>query len=141
MPGPGKTAAAETDRLEAEIASIFLNEYVCGHLRSAEEAMEGAVDAHAFGNAVCAIGMGRIQLPALVQLDQRQSIGSVAIDFVRTGKHEHGIGRVPASEFQQVQRSGGIDRKIREGLARCPIVRGLRCGVEYPDYIFAVFSK
>jgi hypothetical protein len=48
---------------------------------------------------------------------------------------------VLAHELQQVQRAGGVDAEIRERLARRPVVRGLRGGVDHQRDRAAVVAE
>src|SRR5690606_9865390 len=65
------------------------------------------------------------ELPARLQLDEREFVRPVAVDLVRRGEDEDRVRTVPAKSLQQVERAGRVDVEVRERLARGPIVRGL----------------
>ena len=94
--GAGQAAAAEAGRLHAEVAAIFLHQHVGRDFRGAEQAVQRLVDRHVFANAVH-LGVVSGDFPARVQLDQRQAVRRVAIDFVGRSEDEHGLRRQAAA--------------------------------------------
>ena len=79
--GAGQAPATEADRPHLEVAAVFLHQYVSRHLRGAEEAVQRLVDRHVLADSV-AVGVPGCDLPALLLLDQGQSIRRVSIYLI-----------------------------------------------------------
>src|SRR6185437_11779857 len=88
--------------------------------------MQGVIDRHGLRNSLC-VRMRWIDLPAGIQLDERQKIGCVSIDFVRRHVNEHCFWAVAARGLEQSGSSICVDGEVGDGIGGCPIVRGLRC--------------
>lgn len=84
--GARQTPAAKGSRLHTEVLPVLLHQNIGRYLRSAEQAVHGMVDRHILANAVV-IDVGRIDFPASFVLDQRQTIGRIAVDFI--GRREN----------------------------------------------------
>ena len=72
----------------------------------------------------------RADLPSRRPLDERQQVRRVTVYFIGREKNEYGVGGAPPSRLEHVERSQRVDAEIGEGVARGPIVRGLRRGVD-----------
>ena len=136
----GETPAAETRRLHAEIIAVFLHQHVGRHLARAEQRMFRLVNAHRLGNARL-IFMLRLNLPALFQFHQRQAVRRVAIDFVGGRENKNRFGTGFTRGLQQVQRANGVDAKIGVRIARGPVMRRLRGGVDDEFDVLAQFFE
>ena len=69
------------------------------------------VNAHGLGNAGFILVAG-LDFPALLQFDQRQAIGRVAIYLVGGGENEDRLGTGLAGGLQQVERADRVDTEI-----------------------------
>ena len=72
----------------------------------------------------------RVDLPARLELDAAAGVRRVAVDLVGRREDERRLGQRVARRLEQVQRAVGVDREIGLGLARRPVVRRLRGGVD-----------
>ncbi len=71
----------------------------------------------------------RLDFPAFLQLAQRQTVRGVAINFVRRCKNKRRFRAEISRRLEQIQRAVGVDGEIGLRIARRPIVRRLRRGV------------
>ncbi len=141
MARPGQAAAPEHRRLHAEVAAVFLNQHIRRDLGSAEQAVQGLVDAHGLRDSVSGPGMLGRQFPAGFQLDQRQVVRRVAIDLVGAGEDEYRPFRMAARRFQQVEGAVGVGGEIGHRLPRRPVVGGLGRRVDHRRDLPAVASE
>ena len=137
--GAGQAAAAEDPRWHPEITPVLLHQHVGGDFARAEKRVLRLVDGHALVDAD-GIRVRRVDLPALFQLHERQPVRRVTIDLVGARENEDRLGAVQPSGFQHVQRAGGVDPEIGVRLARRPVVRGLRGGVD-DDFDLAAIAR
>ena len=121
MRWPRQTTAAKARGLHSEVATVFLHQHVRSHFARTEERMFRLVNGHRFINADLE-RMFRINLPPLFQFYERQPIWRVAIDLVRAGENENGIGTMLPRLFEHVQRTVGIDAEIRKRIAGRPVM-------------------
>ncbi len=121
----GQTAAAEAGGVHAEVAAVLLDHGVGGELRDAEQRVLGLVDRQILVDPVLVVRMGLVDLPARRQLDQRQTVGVVAVDLVGRGEDEAGPGSELTRRFEQVERAVGVDAEVGVGILRRPVVRRL----------------
>ncbi len=129
MPGARETASAEHAGVHAEIATVLLHEDVGRDLGGPEDAVGGIVEAHLFGNAVFEPLVAPVDLPALVQLDQRETVRCVSVDLVGGREDERRLGSVESGRLEEIERTHGVHLEIGEGLLGCPVVRWLGRGV------------
>ena len=127
--GAGQAAAAEADGRHVEVAAVLLHQQVGGRLRDAEQRVGGAVDRHRRVDAAVVAVVLR-QLQPRLELHQRQPVGRVAVDLVGRGEDEGRVGAVLARRLEQVERAVGVDAEVGLRVARGPVVRGLRGGVD-----------
>ena len=124
-----QAAAAEAHRGHLEVAPVLLDQQVGRGLRDAEERVRALVDRHLqVDAAVPAMVLGQLE-PGLM-LDEWQRVGPVAVDLVRRGEDEGRVGGVGARGLQQVEGAGRVDGEVGVRLARRPVVRRLRGGVD-----------
>src|SRR5256885_14725618 len=76
----GQATTAETATQNTEIASILLYENISGYFRCAKEAVLALVDGKLLRNSSTVRDI--IIFPAHLKLAQRDTVGSIAIDFV-----------------------------------------------------------
>ena len=88
----GQTATAEAGRVHAEVATILLNHGVGGKLRNAEQRVLGLINRQILVDPVLVVWMATFDLPARLELDQRQTVGVVAIHLVGGREDEAGLG-------------------------------------------------
>src|SRR5687767_6221284 len=136
MTRSGKTPATKTYCGYIEVAAELLRQYVGGNFRSTEQAVLGMVDAHRLVDAI-AVFMLIIDLPAFLLLDQRQTVRSVAVDFVRGSEDEGRMRKVIPRQFEHVQGAIRIDGEIRVHVPGGPVVGRLGSGVYYRFYLMA----
>ncbi len=99
--------------------------------------MQSAVDAAIFGDSVKIFG-ARV-FPASGKLNERNLVGSVAVNFVGAKKNENGFRRMLARGFEKINCAEGVDFKIEDGNVASLVVRGLRGTVN--DEIEAARTK
>src|SRR3974390_397547 len=115
-------AAAKNTTLHAKVAAVFLGHQIRGSLRSAEERMQGTVDAALLGDAVV-VFRTRV-LPAGFQFLERKFVGRVAVDFVGAEQNEHRFGAMEAGSLEKIDRAEGVDFEIEDGdIARLVVGR------------------
>src|SRR6266498_84207 len=120
-----QTPAAKRSRLQAEVASIFLRENVRGQLARTEKAVLGAVDRHRLVDSMLRIRMCGVDLPPEFALRERQKVGGIAVNLVRGSENEYGFRTVLPHRLQHHQCAVGVDREVRKGLSRSPVVARL----------------
>ena len=75
-------------------------------------------------------GMRLRELPAGFQFNRRQAVGRIAINLVGAAKDEYRLRAVVARRLEQAESGAGVYPKIGDRLARRPIMRGLRGGMD-----------
>jgi hypothetical protein len=123
MAGTSEAAAAQGAGGHVEVAAVLLHADVSGHFGSAEERVLALVDAEALGDALGVLRVGVV--PAGFQLDQRDLVGGVTIDFVGGQVYERDVGAVLPGGFQQVEGAYGIGVEVVERDGGRPVVAGL----------------
>jgi len=102
--------------------------------------MHTGVDVHGFVNTL-EIAVVFRKVETLVCFDQRQTVGNIAVDFVRGRKNKNRPGAEPAHRFKQNHGACRIDAEIDRGLLGGLIVGRLGRGMHDQDDIPAVFSE
>ena len=86
--------------------------------------MERVVDRHFLTDAV-PVRVFWVDLPARVQLAQRERVRPVAVDLVRGGEDKRRLLGVQPNRLEEVERPDRVDVEVDKGLPRRPVVRGL----------------
>ena len=126
-----QAAAAETSRFQPEVASVLLHHHVSRDFRRTEHAVHARVDAHRFVDPVAAERMTFVDGPAGLELDERQPVWRVPVDLVGAGEDEGRVGAVPPHHFEHNERAVGVHGEVGDRLARGPVMRGLRRGMDH----------
>ena len=125
-----QAASTEADRGHVEVAAVLLHEQVGGGLGDAEQRVGRGVDRHRrVDPAVVAVVLGQLQ--AQRELHQRKVVGQVSIYLVRRAEDERRIRGMLASGLEQVERAVGVHAEVGLRVRSCPIMGGLRCGVDH----------
>src|SRR2546430_2905204 len=109
----GEAAAAKDADVHFEVAAVFLCDQIGGGFGCAKEGVKRAVDPAIFGDAVKILGAG--VFPTRGKFDERNFVGSVAINFVGAEEKENGFGAMLASGFEEIDGAEGVDFKIENG--------------------------
>ena len=126
--GAGKAAAAQAAGRQAEVAAVFLDHHVGGHLGGAEQRVLGLVDGEFLGDAV---RVGRIGIiPAGFQLGEGDGVGAVAIDLVCGHVDERRLRAGLAGGFQQIEGADRIGVEVVEWNGCGAVVGRLGGGVD-----------
>ncbi len=129
MVGPGEATPPEAHGRHAEIAAVFLDEQVGGRLGHAEQRMGRAIDRHRrIDTAKVAVILGHLQ--PVLELDQRQVVGQVAVDLVRRAEDEGGRRGVAPRRLEQHRGAVGVHGEVGLADRRRPsrARAGRRCG-------------
>ena len=141
MAGSGEAAAAEHDGVHVEVATVLLHHHIGGELGDTEQRVQRLIDAHALVDAVLVVLVARVKFEPCGALDQRQSVGGVAVDLVGRREHERRPRAVPSSSLEQHHGADGVDREVGLGIASCPVVRWLRGAVDHEFDAGTVLSE
>ena len=120
----GQAAAAKHAGLQTKVFAVFLGEHVAGDLGCSEQRVQAAIDRKILCNTMLIARI--VVVPAGLQLFQRDLVWPVAVDLVCAHLNEHGLGRVTATRFEQVQRAHRVDIKIVERALCGQVVARLR---------------
>ena len=123
-----EATTAKTSRLHAKIFAVLLHQHVSGNLGRAKQRMLRLVNAHGLGNSRFILVAG-FNFPTLFQFDQRQPVRRVAINLVSRCENKNSFGTKFPRGLQQVQGTNRIYAEIRVRIARRPVMRWLRGGV------------
>src|ERR1041385_3006273 len=131
MVGAGEAAGAKTGSLQPKIAPVFLDHHIGSNLGGAKHTVKRAIDGLVLVDSLLRIFMDWMYLPTQLLLGERKRIRRVTIDFIGRGENESGLRAELAGRFQQDQGAGGVYRKIRQWLARRPVMGRLRRRMNY----------
>ena len=124
----GEAAAAQRAGGHPEVATILLHHHVRRDLRRAEEGVLALVNPEGLADAIAVGGVGVV--PTLFQLHERNLVGCVAINLVRSHVDERRLGARLPRGFKKVQGAHRVHIEVIEWPTRGEIVTGLRGGVD-----------
>ena len=107
-----QAARAQTARRHSKVASILLNKNVRSDFGSSKQRMLALAIVKSLFDAVRRHRIGIV--PTGGQLLKPDSIGGIALHFVRREMKQRGFRTMPPHTFKQVQRPGGLDIEIIE---------------------------
>src|SRR5262245_42018954 len=87
-----QTPTAKARRLHPEITAVLLNQHISSNFRRAKQTVHRRVNRHRLVDAVEAVRVAVRDDPPSIPFDERQTIGRVAVDLVRTREDERRIG-------------------------------------------------
>ncbi len=122
-----EAATAKNADVHFEVAAVFLCDQIGSGFGCAKERVKRAVNAAIFGDAVKILGAS--VFPTRGKFDERNFVGSVAINFVGAKEKENGFGAMLAGGFEEIDGAEGVDFKIENGNVASFVVRRLRGAV------------